>query len=145
MLRNTINSDFAAASSPPPARVNCKSLLWFSLLLTLAVGCASSPNRPAVAHSYKETPVPIVPPVYERQATDLAIRDGIYAIFMADRKSGYSPSADVKDGVVTLHGYLPRRAARQKLIDRIRAVPGVVEVKDERGEVALTRPQKFSP
>ena len=137
----TVN--FKGAPSPVFTWLKCKQLFLLALPLTLAVGCASGPKQSAVAHNF--TDAPVASPIYERQATDQAIQAGLYALFLADRDSAYDRLASVKDGVVTLRGPLPGRAEQQRLSDSIRALPGVVQVNDERGGVALLPPPSLGP
>lgn len=145
MSEKSTNNTIAAFTSVTPARLNHRKLLLFALPLTLAMGCASGSHHGATAHRFNETPVPIVPPTYEQQATDMTIRDGIHALFLADRSSAFDRSAAVKDGVVTLRGPVPGGSERKRIDDAIRALPGVKQLIDDRGGVALAVPEKFGP
>jgi osmotically-inducible protein OsmY len=65
--------------------------------------------------------------------TDEQIRADVHEVLLASEVSGRGNglSITVDDGMVTLVGSMPSADARKRLVDRVRALEAVKEVKDE--------------
>jgi hypothetical protein len=111
----------------------CRILLCLALPLTLATGYASDSNRPPDTASLSDVPAPIVATVTARRAADIAINNEIFNLFMADTSINYNLSVSVNKGVVTVGDSLADGRERQKVVNEIWNLPGVNQVKDERG------------
>ena len=72
-------------------------------------------------------------PSSDRAAANAIVSRELYDLFMTDRLVTYTMTAQVDGGVVTLRGFRPSRGEAQRLNSRIRELPGVTEVRDERG------------
>lgn len=131
------------------ARFSSRSaLLGSSLLVVLALGCASNPGGNAGSnHSanagFSENPrlpaagvTPATPP-----GSDLAISKQIYAMFSEDKSLAPAYSnviTSVRAGVVTMSGYAPSTEDLQRIQERIGQLPGVVRVENQ-ATVSLKR------
>lgn len=145
MSTNFIRSDqtsdtvrLALAPSPGSRQLNWKTWLWLALPVALAAGCASGPSRSA-SYNFTDAPAPIVAAVSERQAANQLIGNEIYQMLMTDTNIDYALGASVNSGVVSLSGTAYGRVERQRIVDRMWDLEGVLEVKDRNGmDVAPT-------
>jgi hypothetical protein len=142
MSTNSTNSDgitdaagFAVAPGPGRRLLKCKALLWLALPLTLAVGCASNPNRAAVTDNFfTDAPSPAATTFSESQAVNRVVGREIFNMFLADKNINYSLMATVNnDGAVTLSGASFDGTERQRVVDRMWELDGVNQVKNEQG------------
>ena len=141
MSTNSINSNGttnAARSTVAPGSGHwlpkCRTLLWLALPLTLAVGCASNPNRSAVpGNSFTDNPAPAAPAVSQQEPANVAVGREIFRMFLADTSANCSLSASANQGVVTLGGASFTGVERQSIVDQTWALAGVTQVRDEKG------------
>src|SRR5581483_168899 len=131
---------------------NLKSLVWLSVPVLVAVGCASNqPDRsvsysPALSESYSPTSdrdaarvystvpsnIEVTTPPTGANSQDWTLAEEIRGLLTSDRKLGDAPmAAVVKNGVVTLRGSVRNDRQRQELRDEIARLPGVQRVDDQ--------------
>ena len=128
------NAGTTAAPGPGHWLTKCKMLLWLALPLTLAAGCASNPNRAAVADNFfTDYPVPTATPVSQSEAANRVIAREMFFMFIADTSTNMSMSASVNGGVVTLGGDSFDGVERQSIVDQTWGLAGVIQVKDDLG------------
>ena len=134
MSTNSTNSD-GTTIAPGHRLLKCKTLLWLALPLTLAVGCASDPNRPAVADSFfPDAPTPVALTSSESHAVNRVVGREIFNMFMADTNINYSLVASVNNaGVVSLSGASFGGVEKQRVVDRMWELDGVNQVNNGQG------------
>ena len=129
---------------------NLKCLVWFSVPVLLAVGCAENHRdqsvsvSPALTESYTPTSDTTAARVYPGSGPDVtgapsgansqdwALAEEIRGLLTSDRKLGDAPmAAVVHNGVVTLRGDVRSDRERQQLRDEIARLPGVQRVDDQ--------------
>jgi uncharacterized lipoprotein YajG len=131
---------------------NLKSLIWLSVPVLLAVGCAETRRDPSVSYSpalsQSYTPtgsampraypddssnVTLTAPPPGAGSQDWALAQQIQSVLMADHRLDSQVAAVVKGGVVTLRGGVKSNRERERLREEISRVPGVVRVDDQLG------------
>ena len=139
------NSVLNAGTTVAPGRghrlLKCQTLLWLALPLALAAGCASNPNRAAVADKYfSDAPTPVAMTASESHAVNRVVGKEIFDMFMADAGINYNLGATVNNaGLVTLNGTSSNGVERQRVVDRMWELDGVNQVKNAQGvDVAPT-------
>jgi osmotically-inducible protein OsmY len=131
---------------------NLKGIVWLSVPMLLAVGCAQSHRdssvsySPALTESYAPTSDRDAARVYPQapvstEATspppgantqDWQLAEEVRSLLTSDQTLGNAPmAAVVKNGVVTLRGGVRNKKDRQRLRDEIARLPGVQRVDDE--------------
>ncbi len=142
MSKNSTNSDrttnaagFTVAPGSGHRLLKCKTLLWLALPLTLAAGCASNPNRAAVADNFfTDAPTPVAMTFSESHAVNRVVGREIFNMFLADTNINYNLGATVNNaGLVTLNGGSSDGVERQRVVDRMWELDGVNQVKNEKG------------
>jgi hypothetical protein len=130
---------------------NLKNLLWLSLPLLLAAGCAD--NRRDASVSYRPSLNGSMTPTSDRDASrvysdgpaitptspppgassqDWTLAEEIRGLLTSEPKLGNAPVvAVVKNGVVTLHGDVRNEKDRRRLHDEISRLPGVTRIDDQ--------------
>ena len=129
-----------------------KGLIWCTVPMLLAVGCAEHHRDSSVSYSpalsesmtptsdrsdvraYPDVSTATEPTAPPPGATsqDWALAEEIRSLLMANRKLGNAPmAAVVKNGVVTLRGDVRNDKDRQRLRDEIARLPGVQRVDDQ--------------
>jgi hypothetical protein len=132
-----------------------KNLLWISLPLVLAVGCAHTetekpvvysdlPERPATptseqtatrVYAGQESITPTAPPAGV-SAEDWTLNENLRALFTSDKRLAPYPSevtavVDQKEhGVVRLSGHVVNTATRKRVNEAVAKLPGVTRVED---------------
>lgn len=134
----------------------CRILLCLALPLTLAVGCASDPNRPTATAFEQQAadtsnnnelfnidiPTPTAT-VSKQQAADMVINNEIFKMVLADTDINYNLWDSINKGVVTLDVMSSNGAERQRVVNEVWELAGVKQVKDRRGvNLASTSPEK---
>jgi len=129
------------------------NLVWLTVPLLLALGCAENRRDSSVSYSpalsesvsptsdRPETRVYSAPPASGADVTtvpagansqDWALAQEIRSLLMSDRTIGKAPVvATVKSGIVTLHGEVRNERERERLRNEIAALPGVQRVDDQ--------------
>lgn len=131
---------------------NLKSLVWLSVPVLLAVGCAENRRDPSVSYSpalsdsyaptsnrdtarvYPGTPsnTDVTAPPRGANNQDWQVGQEIRSLLMSNPKLGNAPmAATVNNGVVTLRGTFHSERERQELRDEIARLPGVQRVDDQ--------------
>ncbi len=134
---------------------NLNKLVWLSVPVLLAVGCAETHRdasvsySPALSEAYSPTsdrpetrvyPAPPAAPADVAIATvppgaapqDWTLAEEIRSLLTSDRTIGKAPvAAVVNNGVVTLRGEVRNKKARERLRNEIAALPGVQRVDDQ--------------
>src|SRR5579862_767354 len=133
-------------------KTNLKNLVWLTVPMLLAVGCAETHRDSSVSYSpalseplsptsdrpeARAYPAPagttatVAPAGASSQ--DWTLAEEIRALLMQDRKlgAGAPMTAVVNNGVVTLHGESRNEKERQRLHDEISRLPGVQRVDDQ--------------
>ncbi|HTL17332.1 MAG TPA: BON domain-containing protein [Patescibacteria group bacterium] len=131
---------------------NVKWLVWLSVPVLLAVGCAENRHdssvsySPALSHGYTATSdrpvtrvypgepssINVTPPPAGASSQDWALAEEIRSLLTSDRKLGDAPmAATVHNGVVTLRGSVRNDRQRRQLRDEIAQLPGVQRVDDQ--------------
>jgi hypothetical protein len=131
---------------------NLKRLVWLTVPVLLAVGCAENHRDASVSYSptlsqpysptsdrsevrvYLDAPanISVTAPPPGAGSQDWALAEEIRSLLMSDRKLGNAPTvAVVKNGVVTLRGDVRNKKDRQRLHEEIARLPGVQRVDDE--------------
>jgi hypothetical protein len=126
-------------------------LLWLALPLTFAAGCASNPNRAAVADKFfTDYPAPVATPVSQSEAANRVIEREIFSVLMADTSTGQSMGSSVNAGVATVTMWPTERewmdgssfdvVERQLIIDQVWKLDGVTQVNDGMGVDLVATP-----
>jgi osmotically-inducible protein OsmY len=129
------------------------NLVWLTVPMLLAVGCAETPRDSSVSYSpalsepvtatsdrpeARAYPAPgapttatVAPP--GASAQDWTLAEEIRSLLMSDRTLGKAApmTAVVNNGVVTLQGEFRNEKERQRLHDAIAKLPGVQRVEDQ--------------
>ena len=141
------NAGTTVAPRPGHWLTKCKMLLWLALPLTFAAGCASNPNRAAVADKFfTDYPAPMATPVSQSEAANRVIESGVFYVLLADTSTGQSMGASVNAGVATVIMWPTSRqwidgaynlsfdvVERQLIVDQVWKLDGVTQVKGELG------------
>ena len=136
MSTNSTSSEGTTVSPGQGHRLpKCKTLLWLALPLALAAGCASNPNRAAVAGKFfSDVPTPVAMTASESHAVNRVVGREIFDMFLADTNINYALKASVNnDGNVTLSGASRGGVEQQRVVDRMWELNGVNQVKNEKG------------
>jgi|SRR5690348_15153005 osmotically-inducible protein OsmY len=130
-----------------------KNLVWLTVPLLLAVGCAENHRDTSVSYSpalsesvsptsdRAETRVYPAPPASGADVStvpagatpqDWKLAQEIQSLLMSDRTVGKAPvAAVVNNGVVTLRGEVRNKKERARLREEIANLPGVTRVDDQ--------------
>ena len=130
-------------------KTNLKNLVWLTVPMLLAVGCAENHRDSSVSYSpalsqpstatsdrpeARVYPAPTDTAVPQGASSqDWALAQEVRSLLMSDRKLGEGApvAAVVNNGVVTLRGEVRNEKERQRLHDAIGRLPGVQRVEDQ--------------
>jgi osmotically-inducible protein OsmY len=128
------------------------NLVWLTVPMLLAVGCADAHRNSSVSYSpalsepataTSDRPEARAYPAPDAATTatvapqgaspqDWTLAEEIRSLLMSDRTLGKAPmTAVVNNGVVTLRGEFRNEKERQRLHDEIAKLPGVQRVEDQ--------------